>query len=51
MIDNGTWLVVEVKSNIRELLRSIVDNILLKERTLIEMINDGLKKYSTIEYS
>lgn len=48
---NGVQLVTKVKNNMKNPLMSIADRILLRKRTLIETVNDELKKIAQIEHS
>ena len=45
---NGIRLVTKVKNNMRNSLMSIADKILLRERALIETVNDELKNIAQI---
>lgn len=44
-------LLTKVKNNMRNLLMSVVDKILLRKRALIETVNDELKNIAQIEDS
>ena len=48
---NGIQLVTKVKNNMKNLLMSIADKILLRKRALIETVNDELKNITQIEHS
>lgn len=44
-------LITKVKNNMKNSLISVTDKILLRERALIEMVNDELKNIAQIEHS
>ena len=48
---NVIQLVTKVKNNMKNLLMSIADKILLSKRALIETVNDKLKNIAQIEHS
>lgn len=48
---NGVQLVTKVKNNMKNMLMSIADKILLRKRALIETVNDELKNIAQIEHS
>ena len=48
---NGIQLVTKVKNNMKNLLMSIADKILLRKRALIETVNEELKNIAQIEHS
>ncbi len=48
---NGVQLVTKVKNNIKNMLMSIADKILLRKRAVIETVNDELKNIAQIEHS
>ena len=48
---NGIQLITKIKNNMKNLLMSIADKILLRKRVLIETVNDELKNIAQIEHS
>jgi len=51
LFKNGTHLVTNIRSNMKNRLMPIMDRLLLKKRFIIETINDQLKNISQIEHS
>ena len=49
--DKGLQLVTKIKSNMKNKLMHLVDNILLRKRAVIESVNDQLKNISQIEHT
>lgn len=48
---NGIQLVTRVRNNMRNMLMSAEDKILLRKRAVIETVNDELKNIAQIEHS
>ncbi len=48
---NGIQLLTKVKNNMKNLLMSVTDKILLRKRALIETVNDKLKSTAQIKSS
>lgn len=48
---NGIQLITKVKSNMRNMLMSVTDKIILRKRAVIESVNDELKNIAQIEHS
>lgn len=51
LLANGVQLITNVKSNMKNMLLSVVDKILLRKRAIIETVNDQLKNISNIEHT
>ncbi|MBL4624150.1 MAG: IS982 family transposase, partial [Flavobacteriales bacterium] len=51
LFDQGLHLVTGIKSNMKKVLMTMRDKILLRKRSVIETINDQLKNISYAEYS
>jgi hypothetical protein len=51
LLDNGIHPVTGIKSTMKNRLMSLRDRILLRKRSVIETINDGLKNICQIEHS
>jgi hypothetical protein len=51
LLDNGIHPVTGIKSNMKNRLMCLRDHILLRKRSVIETINDGLKNICLIEHS
>ena len=48
---NGIQLITKLKSNMKGVLMSVSDKLLLKKRAIIETVNDELKNIAQIEHS
>lgn len=48
---NGIQLITKVKNNMRNMLMSVTDKIILRKRAVIESVNDELKNIAQIEHS
>ena len=48
---NGIQLVTKIKNNMKNILMSVSDKVLLRKRALIESTNDELKNIAQIEHS
>jgi len=51
LYEQGTQLITNIRSNMKNKLLPVMDRILLRKRFLIETINDQLKNISQIEHS
>jgi len=51
LFKNGTHLVMNIRSNMKNRLMPIMDRLLLKKRFIIETINDQLKNIAQVEHS
>jgi hypothetical protein len=51
LFDDGIFLVIGIKSNMKNRLMPLLDRILLRKRSVIETINDELKNIGNIEDS
>ena len=48
---NGIQLITKLKSNMKGAMMSVADKVLLRERAIIETVNDELKNIAQIEHS
>ena len=48
---NGIQLVTKIKNNMKNMLMSVTDKIMIRKRALIESVNDELKNIAQIEHS
>lgn len=48
---DGIQLITKLKSNMKGVLMSVSDRVLLRKRAIIESVNDELKNIAQIEYS
>ena len=48
---NGIQLVTKIKNNMKNMLLSVTDKIMIRKRALIEKVNDELKNIAQIEHS
>lgn len=51
LLDKGLELFTSVRSNMKQRLMSLKDQILLRKRSLIETVNDQLKNISQVEHT
>jgi Transposase DDE domain len=51
LYDRGLQLVTQIRKNMKQRLMRLMDKILLRQRALIETVNDQLKNICQIEHS
>lgn len=51
LYERGLQLITKIRKNMKNRLMSVLDNLLLRKRALIETVNDQLKNISQIEHS
>ena len=51
LFEQGIQLITKLKSNMKNRLMPLADNVLLRKRAIIESVNDQLKNISQIEHT